>query len=137
MKNGKSIAIVPRGASAAPAARYACDKCPAYCCSYPLIEVSKRDIARLAKHFSIDEASAERRFTKYDAGEKSNVLRHRKDRIFKSVCMFLDQKARRCTVYESRPGVCREYPDSKYCGYYEFLRFEREQQGDPEFIALT
>jgi Fe-S-cluster containining protein len=137
MKNEKSIAIVPRGASAAPPVRYACDKCPAYCCSYPLIEVSKRDIARLAKHFSIDEASAERRFTKYDAGEKSAVLRHSKDRIFKSVCMFLDQKARRCTVYESRPAVCREYPDSKYCGYYEFLRFEREQQGDPDFIALT
>jgi hypothetical protein len=33
--------------------------------------------------------------------------------------------------------VCREYPDAKRCGYYEFLEFEREQQGDDKFIATT
>jgi hypothetical protein len=31
--------------------------------------------------------------------------------------------------------VCRAYPDTSRCGYYDFLKFEREQQGDPEFIA--
>jgi Fe-S-cluster containining protein len=51
--------------------------------------------------------------------------------------MFLDQEKRRCTVYESRPGVCRSYPESKHCGYYDFLRFERAHQADPDFIALT
>jgi hypothetical protein len=33
--------------------------------------------------------------------------------------------------------VCRAYPDTKHCGYYDFLRFERAQQADPDFIALT
>ena len=28
---------------------YSCNKCPAYCCSYPEIEVTPRDIQRLAK----------------------------------------------------------------------------------------
>ena len=51
--------------------------------------------------------------------------------------MLLDQEKRRCTVYEARPGVCRKYPDSYRCGYYDFLRFEREQQDDQELIALT
>jgi Fe-S-cluster containining protein len=51
--------------------------------------------------------------------------------------MLFDQEKRRCTVYEARPGVCRKYPDSPRCGYYDFLIFEREQQGDPDFIALT
>ncbi len=51
--------------------------------------------------------------------------------------MFLDQEKRRCTVYEARPGVCRKYPDSSRCGYYDFLRFERTQQGDEEYVALT
>jgi Fe-S-cluster containining protein len=51
--------------------------------------------------------------------------------------MLLDQEKRRCTVYEARPAVCRAYPDTARCGYYDFLQFEREQQGDPEFIALT
>ena len=65
------------------------------------------------------------------------MLRHKKDTVFATVCTFLDQEKRRCTVYEARPGVCRAYPDTKHCGYYDFLRFERAQQADPEFIALT
>lgn len=26
-------------------------------------------------------------------------------------CFFLDSKTRRCTVYEKRPDVCRQFPD--------------------------
>jgi Fe-S-cluster containining protein len=116
---------------------FSCKKCPGYCCSYPLIEIGKRDIARLAKHFDLDYETAEERFTKYDKAEKARALRHQKDTVFKSVCMFFDTKERRCTVYEARPGVCREFPSTKRCGYYEFLKFERQQQDDPKWIALT
>ncbi|HYN14110.1 MAG TPA: YkgJ family cysteine cluster protein [Burkholderiales bacterium] len=117
--------------------KYSCAKCPAYCCSYPEIEVTPRDIERLAKHFSLDYKQAEERLTKYDAKEKVRLLRHRKDRVFDSVCALLDQKTRRCTVYEARPATCRSYPESQRCGYYDFLTFERAHQGDPKFIALT
>jgi Fe-S-cluster containining protein len=117
--------------------QYSCSKCPAYCCSYPEIEVTRRDVARLAKHLGLDFAQADARFTKYDAKQGVRLLRHRKDDVFDSVCALLDPKTRRCTVYEARPAVCREYPDSKRCGYYEFLKFERAHQDDPEFIALT
>ena len=130
MKNGKPFPIPVRAA-------YHCEKCPGYCCSYPEIEVTPRDIDRLAKRFDLAYADAEERFTKLDPKEKVRLLRHRKDSVFASVCLFLDQKKRRCTVYESRPGVCRDYPDSKRCGYYEFLKFERAHQDDPDFIALT
>lgn len=130
MKNGKAFPIPVR-------AQYSCSKCPAYCCSYPEIEVTERDVARLAKHFDLPCGEAEERFTKYDAKEKVRSLRHRKDRIFETVCTFLDQKTRRCTVYEARPGVCRDYPESPRCGYYEFLKSERARQEDPKFIALT
>ena len=34
-------------------------------------------------------------------------------------------------------AVCRGYPDSERCGYYEFLKFERKLQDDKKFIALT
>ena len=111
---------------------YSCSKCPGYCCSYPEIEITKRDVAQLAKHLGLTEEQTEARYTK-----GSRLLRHQKDRIFDSVCVFLDQETRRCTVYEARPGVCREYPDSPRCGYYEFLKFERAHQADPKFIALT
>ena len=116
---------------------YSCKKCPAYCCTYTDIEVTSRDIDRLAQHHDLSYAQAEERFTKDDDKKRVRLLRHRKDRIFDSACMFLDQEERRCTVYEARPGVCRKFPDSSRCGYYDFLRFERAQQGDPEFVALT
>ena len=112
--------------------RYDCSKCPAYCCSYDEIAIDKRDLNRLAKHFGIDVDDAEERFTKIRGG--SVVLRHQKDATFGSVCIFLDRKTRRCTVYEARPGVCRDYPDHPVCGYYEFLSWERRHQGDETFI---
>jgi Fe-S-cluster containining protein len=115
---------------------YRCDKCPAYCCTYTEIEVTSRDVERLARHFDMGYRAAEEKFTKVDA-KGTRMLRHKKDRIFDSTCMMLDQEKRRCTVYDARPGVCRKYPDSSRCGYYDFLKFEREQQGDEEFVALT
>jgi Fe-S-cluster containining protein len=117
--------------------RYSCAKCPAYCCTYSDIEVTSRDVDRLAKHFGLDYAQAETRFTKDDDKKKVRLLRHKKDSIFDTACMFLDQEKRRCSIYEARPGICRKYPASTSCGYYDFLRFERTQQGDEEFVALT
>ena len=114
---------------------YDCSQCPAYCCSYDRIEVKKSDIARLAKHFHLDYDTAEERFTKLRAGER--VLRHQQDHIFKTVCIFLDTKARRCTIYEARPGVCHEYPDRPRCGYFDFIKWEREFQDDKTFIPLS
>ena len=82
-------------------AKYSCLKCPGYCCSYPDIEVTPRDIERLARHFGLEYRQAEERFTKYDSAEKVRLLRHRKDTVFESTCMLFDQEKRRCTVYEA------------------------------------
>ena len=112
--------------------RYDCSKCPAYCCSYDSIAITKTDLKRLAKHFGVDEDVAEKRYTKISDGEV--VLRHKKDKIYGTVCMFLDSKTRRCTVYDARPKVCKAYPEFPTCGYYEFLKWERRQQGDEEFV---
>ncbi len=118
---------------------YDCSKCPAYCCSYPRIAVTDFDIARLARHFGLPVEIARKRFTyRYKTREHDEqLLRHRKDDVFKSVCRFLDREERRCTIYAARPGVCRIYPEGKSCGYYQFLAFEREQQGDDDYIPLT
>ena len=117
--------------------QYDCSKCPGYCCSYPLIEVGKRDIRRLAKHFGISYPQAESRYTRFDKSEKVRSLRQQQDEHFGRICKLFDTKKRQCTVYESRPGVCRDYPEGKRCGYYEFLQFEREHQDDPTFVATT
>ncbi len=34
-------------------ASYNCAKCPGYCCSYPLIQLNKRDVERLARYFGL------------------------------------------------------------------------------------
>src|SRR6185436_7680496 len=93
-------------------AKYSCDKCPGYCCSYPEIEVTPRDIERLAKHFGVSYRKMEERATKYDPKEKVQLLRHQKDEHFGTVCTFFDREKRHCTVYHARPAVCRNYPDS-------------------------
>jgi Fe-S-cluster containining protein len=118
----------------APKPLYDCTKCPAYCCSYERIVVENRDLTRLAKHFGIDLEVARARFTKVREGEQ--VLRHQKDPYYGSVCMFLDPKERRCTVYNARPGVCHEYPDRPRCGYYDFLKWERRHQENEEFVPM-
>ena len=116
--------------------RYDCARCPGYCCSYDHIEVSDYDIGRLARHFEITEAVARKRYFKVVSleGKDITVLRHKEDHVYATTCTFFDQAERRCTVYAARPRVCRSFPDGNRCGYYEFIRFEREHQGDEAFI---
>jgi uncharacterized protein len=115
---------------------YDCGKCPAYCCSYDWILVTKRDIKRLAARFGLSYEKAEAKFTKYIKEYGNRVLRHRKDHVFKSTCQFLHPTERRCTIYEHRPAICREYPDSRRCRYYEFLKWERDHQDDESFVPM-
>lgn len=117
--------------------KFNCLKCPAYCCSYAHIPVTKRDLKRLAKHFSVDEDEAKKRFTKKGDKASPRVLRHTTDEHFISSCMFLDKETRNCTIYEGRPQICRDFPTQTRCGYYEFLKFERDVQDDPEWVATT
>ena len=122
------------------AVKYDCAKCPGYCCSYPRIVTTAKDIARLAKHFQVSEAEAKKRFTRrYRRASAADniderVLRHRDDPIYASTCQFLLPEPRRCPVYEAPPEVCRAFPSGKTGGYCQFRKFERKQQGDDSFV---
>jgi uncharacterized protein len=115
---------------------YDCTKCPGYCCSYPVIQLTKADIARLAKHFSITAAAAEKQFT-HSAHGYDLVMKRKKDEHYGKICRFFDTQKRQCAVYTARPAVCRTFPNEKRCGYYDFLDFERRHQQDPETVAIT
>ena len=122
--------------------RYDCSSCPGYCCSYPRIELRGGDLKRLARHLGISKKKTRKRYCKPAGSQETGedcigVLRHQEDEIFGTVCIFFDRKARSCGVYDARPRICRDYPGQKKCGYYEFLRFERKAQEDPDYIALT
>ena len=115
---------------------YDCVDCPAYCCSvYDRVQVTPRDIRRLAKYFGVTEEVATQRYTKL--WNKERVLRRKKDVLFEETCQFINTETRGCTIYHARPAVCREFPTTKRCAYYDLLSFEREQQDDPKVIPLV
>lgn len=115
---------------------YDCTKCPAYCCSYDEIPVSDRDLLRLSAHLGLDPEVVEKKYMKRKEDDDQRLMKHRKDDVFATVCIFLDKKTRRCGIYEGRPAICRKYPEFSRCGYYDFLKWERRQQGDDEFIPM-
>jgi uncharacterized protein len=127
---------VPGTGKIAERVQFNCAKCPGFCCSYPVIVITKRDLERLAKYFRLSPEEAEKRFTKSAHGYK-RIMRRKRDTHFPMICQFFDTERRRCTIYEARPAACRAYPGSARCGYYDFLSFERRAQGDPEFVART
>lgn len=115
---------------------YNCLDCPAYCCSvYERVQVTPRDVRRLANHFNVAEEVAVARFTK--VYEKERVLRRKADPVLGQACHFLNPETRRCTIYNARPAVCRRFPDTTRCAYYDLLKFERQQQDDPDVIPLV
>jgi uncharacterized protein len=121
---------------AKPRIYYDCRKCPAYCCSiYERVEVKKRDLQRLARHFGLTLQAAERRFTKRYGKER--ILRRQVDPLLGRACRFLDLETRGCTIYEARPEVCRDYPGRPRCVHFDVLQFEQETQGDPDVLPLV
>jgi Fe-S-cluster containining protein len=96
--------------------------------------LTKRDLQRLARHFDIGFRQAKAKFTVARDDEKY-TMRRKADEHFGRVCQFFDTEKRCCGVYSARPAACRLYPESKRCGYYDFLKFERDLQDDPEFIV--
>jgi hypothetical protein len=75
------------------ALKYDCDKCVAYCCSiYDRVQVTPRDIRRLAAHFRVTREVATQRFTKVFGKER--ILRRKADKLFGQACMFLNQETR-------------------------------------------
>lgn len=120
-----------------PRVYFDCSKCPAYCCSiYERVQVTKRDLNRLAKYFSVSVETAEKRYTKIHRESGERVLRRKKDVIFKEACQFINPETRGCGIYHARPEVCREYPDRSRCSYYDLLQFERRQQDDENVLPL-
>ncbi len=80
------------------------------------VEVQLRDLIRL-EVISEDEALGsvkklakklmrEGVISSYRQGTELFILTQKHGRD----CYFLDSKSRLCTVYEKRPGVCREFP---------------------------
>ena len=113
-----------------------CEKCPAFCCSvYERVSVGDEDLERLAQHFKVSFAEAEKLCTK--KWEDERILKRQRDTLLGEACHFLDLQTRACTIYDARPETCRDYPTQNRCAYFDLLQFERKHQGDPEALPLV
>lgn len=102
---------------------YDCSSCPAYCCGYPIIEVKKKDMRRLARHFRISEAEAKEKFTEKE-NNRVRKMRHRPDnKLDTTMCIMLNQKTRQCSIYAARPDICRAHPGDR-CEWHDRRQLE-------------
>ena len=123
-RNLQSISPLLRFHLPALSANYDCIACPGYCCAYPVIQVNRDDVSRLAKHHKLTYNEARERFTLKES-PRIRRLKMTADPVFRSdSCMFLDKKTRSCTVYEGRPEICRDHPGD-HCEWYDRLRIEK------------
>jgi uncharacterized protein len=114
-----------------------CFNCIGICCSvYTWVEVTKRDVNRIAKHFGLSPEAALAKYTKVVEGRR--MLRRKKDDLFGDTCIFHNLETRLCGQYDARPHACRVWPDhgDGGCVYYDVLQFEREQQGTRAVVPL-
>jgi hypothetical protein len=92
---------------------YDCSKCPAYCCSiYDRVQVNKRDLTRLAKHFGISEEAAAQQHTKMY--QKERILRRKKDPIFGLACK-LSTRNRAAAITMGARGLSHFSRQSPLC----------------------
>ena len=83
----------------------------ANCCKTTSPIIKESDIDRLSRHLKIKPSAVIEKYLQKDA----------QDYILKSTpCPFLDPD-NYCSVYESRPAACREYPHTNRKRMYQIL----------------
>jgi hypothetical protein len=120
--------------------KFDCADCVAFCCSnvYEVL-LTAVEVARLSLRLNVGPAEFKRRYT-----TDGSTLAKKPDPIFGKACVFLDLDARHCTIYSSRPGVCKVWPRPEHaapgaegrCGFYDVythLRNELEPTAMPLF----
>jgi len=90
----------------------------ANCCKTTSPIFRDKDINRLAKHFKMKSAKFIEMYLKMDSDH---------DYVFKQApCPFLWLDDNKCSVYESRPLACREYPHTNRKNMYQILNLTQK-----------
>lgn len=123
---------------------YDCGECPAICCTvYESVSIDDRDARRLASYVGLPPAVFLSLYARRGPRGET-VLRRKPDPASGTgeCCAFLDTERRRCTVYDARPGVCRDWPKREHgpegrCCYFDLLSYVRKESGDAQRIPLV
>jgi Fe-S-cluster containining protein len=80
----------------------------AECCRVTEVEVTERDVAKMAKFLRLSEKDFRAQYTmlgEHGPGEDGDVILKR---TAENGCVFLD--GNECTIYEARPANCERFP---------------------------
>ena len=85
--------------------KFQCTQCGNCCTGAPgYVWVNQEEIGALARRCGLEVAQFEEKYVRKVGIRKSLVEFENGD------CVFFDNQARRCTVYEDRPRQCRTWP---------------------------
>ncbi len=85
--------------------KFKCSQCGDCCTGAPgYVWVNKEEIEALAKLVELDVATFENKYVRQIGVRKSLV------EFPDGACVFFDNDARKCTVYDARPRQCRTWP---------------------------
>jgi hypothetical protein len=85
--------------------RFKCTQCGNCCTGAPgFVWVNREEIQALAKRLGTSEEAFEKQYVRRVGSRMSLVEYPNGD------CVFFDNQARKCTVYEDRPRQCRSWP---------------------------
>ncbi|HWC91004.1 MAG TPA: YkgJ family cysteine cluster protein [Pirellulales bacterium] len=85
--------------------RFQCTQCGNCCTGAPgYVWVNRDEIAALAKRLDLSDDEFQRQYVRRVGARLSLVEYPNGD------CVFFDNQARKCTVYEDRPRQCRTWP---------------------------
>lgn len=115
--------------------KYDCNACAAYCCGYPIIEAKKPDIRRLARYFKLSPEAAKEKFTEKENNRVRKMRQKHDKKLNASVCIFLNQKTRQCSIYKARPKICRDHPGDR-CEWNDRRLLETIANGGKKIIRL-
>jgi len=85
--------------------KFSCTGCGGCCTGEPgYVWVNKTEIQTIAQYLGLDAEEFNRRYVRQVGIRKSLIERANGD------CIFFDNQARSCRVYEVRPRQCRTWP---------------------------
>jgi len=115
---------------------FECMNCNECCRGEGYALVDQGDLEEIARSFGLSVSEAEARFTDPHPEEGGEY------RVLKNIgpersCCFLDTKAHRCMIFESRPRICRTFPmlnPDPECG--EVICFYPDCRGTARFADM-
>jgi hypothetical protein len=115
---------------------FRCENCGECCRGEGYALVDEADVQEIARTLGIRPPQARARFTDPDPGKNPGC------RILKSIgpersCCLLDRQAKRCTIYNHRPRICRTFPMlNAESEAEEIISFYSDCRGTAEFVKM-